>query len=183
MEKRAKNFINRVGQKYGKLLVLELDRVENRETFWKCICNCGKTVVKRGANLIQGGTTSCGCLKFKYLEEGESGFNKVYVDYKIGAKKRNLDFNLTKEQFKEINSKNCHYCKIEPLQSKTTGNTKCSNEAKDYGNYTYNGIDRKDNNLGYTLENSLPCCLICNRAKGNMSYQEFIDYIGRFKDV
>ena len=182
MEKRANNFIDRVGQKYGELLILELDRVEKKEAIWKCLCDCGKTVVKRGSNITKGGTTSCGCSKFKTLEEGESGFNKVYSDYKIGAKKRSLNFDLTKEQFKEINSKNCHYCKIKPLQSKTTGNGKCSDEAKDYGNYVYNGIGRKDNSLGYTVENSLPCCLICNRAKGNMSYQEFVDYIGRFKN-
>ena len=48
MEKRANNFIDRVGQKYGELLILELDRVEKKEAFWKCLCDCGKTVVKRG---------------------------------------------------------------------------------------------------------------------------------------
>ncbi len=42
-------------------------------------------------------------------------------------------------------------------------------------------IDRKDNLLGYSKENSLPCCFVCNRAKGNMSYKNFILWIKAIK--
>ena len=42
-----------------------------------------------------------------------------------------------------------------------------------------NGIDRIDNNIGYTKENSVPCCEICNKAKRDMSYNDFINYLKR----
>jgi hypothetical protein len=36
-----------------------------------------------------------------------------------------------------------------------------------------NGIDRCDNNEGYTENNSLPCCSDCNFMKNNFTMEEF----------
>ena len=41
----------------------------------------------------------------------------------------------------------------------------------------YNGIDRKNSNLGYSLENIVPCCFICNRGKSNMNYEDWKNYL------
>ena len=46
-----------------------------------------------------------------------------------------------------------------------------------YGEFYYNGIDRKDNFLGYTLSNVVTCCKKCNFLKRDMSYIDFINYI------
>ena len=46
-----------------------------------------------------------------------------------------------------------------------------------YGGYTYNGIDRKDNNLGYEKANCVPCCKRCNQMKNDMTMDEFINQI------
>ena len=43
--------------------------------------------------------------------------------------------------------------------------------------YKGNGIDRIDNNLGYTVQNSISCCKKCNYAKHKMSYDEFIELV------
>ena len=40
-----------------------------------------------------------------------------------------------------------------------------------------NGIDRINNDIGYTIENSLTCCKICNYAKNTMSMREFIAWL------
>ena len=55
--------INLVGEKYGRLTVVELDRIQNRKTYWKCVCDCGLTVIATGNNLRSGNTKSCGCLR------------------------------------------------------------------------------------------------------------------------
>ena len=47
------------------------------------------------------------------------------------------------------------------------------------GDYTYNGIDRVDNTRGYTLDNVVPCCFKCNRAKDTMTKEEFLEWVGR----
>jgi hypothetical protein len=39
------------------------------------------------------------------------------------------------------------------------------------------GIDRIDSNLYYTIDNVVPCCLICNIAKNRMTQQQFKSWI------
>jgi hypothetical protein len=56
--------IDRLGLRYGRLVVLErAARIEGRsEARWLCQCDCGKTTVVRGRLLGNGTTQSCGCL-------------------------------------------------------------------------------------------------------------------------
>lgn len=41
-----------------------------------------------------------------------------------------------------------------------------------------NGIDRYDSSLDYTIENSKPCCKICNYMKKDYIYSEFLNHVG-----
>ena len=55
-----------VGQTFGKLLVLEEAEIHvpanggKSYHMWRCLCECGREVVKSGANLASGHTNSCG---------------------------------------------------------------------------------------------------------------------------
>ena len=50
------------------------------------------------------------------------------------------------------------------------------------GDFTYNGIDRVDNALGYTTGNVVPCCKQCNHAKSDMPYADFMAWIARLTE-
>lgn len=50
------------GQKFNKLLVLELDHCNKNGAYWKCLCDCGKTKVIDAHSLKRHMTKSCGCL-------------------------------------------------------------------------------------------------------------------------
>lgn len=80
-----------------------------------------------------------------------------YSTYQARATKFGLDFTLTREEFRELVDSPCHYCGVSGP----------------------NGIDRKDNTLGYLKENALPACIHCNYAKGNLTYADFLTWIGR----
>jgi hypothetical protein len=60
-------FIDRTGNKYGKLSVIELDlkKSTKERKFWICICDCGTTTSVNTDNLAGGRTRSCGCLKIE----------------------------------------------------------------------------------------------------------------------
>lgn len=62
---RSKNL---VGQKFGKLLVLEQLPESNKfnRRLYKCKCDCGNEVVTAGNCLISGHTRSCGCINSYY---------------------------------------------------------------------------------------------------------------------
>lgn len=72
----------------------------------------------------------------------------------VYAAQRNHSWNLSKEQWLGLISKPCHYC----------------NEALHIFGI---GLDRMDNNIGYELQNVVPCCVSCNRIKSDqLSYDE-----------
>jgi len=87
------NFKDLVGQKFGKLLVL--DRTDSRisstgknsYTCFNCLCDCGKIKVVKSNLLLKGKTTSCGCNIGHPLKYGESSFNKLYKQYERNSEK------------------------------------------------------------------------------------------------
>jgi len=70
------------------------------------------------------------------------------------AKRRKIEFDLTKEEFAAFWQKPCHYC-----------------------GYTIHtiGLDRIDSDLGYFVENLVPCCRWCNAGKNNLSQESWIN--------
>lgn len=101
---------------------------------------------------------------------GKAALNEIFSGYRRNARIKGREFSLSFEVFKSLIDQNCHYCNTAPrTEAKTIG----------HGSYFYNGIDRKDNALGYIPSNSLPCCSICNKAKSTMPYSEFISWIHR----
>ena len=60
---RNQQIIDLAGQRFGRLLVLELDN-QNRGkgTYWWCLCDCGTRKSIPSKSLREGKTHSCGCL-------------------------------------------------------------------------------------------------------------------------
>ncbi len=146
------------------------------------ICSCGNEFLTVPRSVRSGKTKSCGCLvaittskTFKGVtpsnaldDPTESSFNNVWNSYKQSAKSKNHTFELSKKAFKKLTKSNCHYCGCEPYVERIAPNAR--------GGYLYNGIDRKNNEEGYTAENSLPCCGGCNYLKRDMDYDVFINH-------
>jgi hypothetical protein len=76
---------------------------------------------------------------------------------KYGAKTRNLAWELNKEFVREQLLGRCIYCNIEGTEESP------------------NGIDRIDNSVGYTSENSKSCCSMCNQMKHSYSKEDFLN--------
>ncbi len=167
--------VNEIGNQYGRLIVFEkAGKYKDRHIQWKCLCSCGNTTIVVGNSLRSGNTKSCGCLlqemyEKRKLPKGEAAMHNLFNVYKARAKQRNLIWDLTEEQFKELTSSLCHYCGVLPKQK--------THVLTSNGEYTYNGIDRIDNKQGYILENVVPCCGICNRMKMTLSEKEFLNHI------
>lgn len=69
-------FKDLTGQKFNKLLVLELNnnyKKENKTSrtgaYWDCICDCGKKITVLATDLICGQVKSCGCLRLEELRK------------------------------------------------------------------------------------------------------------------
>lgn len=165
-----------IGDKYGKLTVLEEVNKSfggRKRYLLKCRCDCGNYTVAEKSKVRAGATTSCGCVQAETRKNlgslnkkptGVSAFNEVYGAYVKGAKIRGYSFELTKEEFAEIIVKPCIYCGDEGTQLRT--------RKSENGSFRYTGIDRYDNTKGYTKDNCVPCCKVCNRIKTDMSIED-----------
>lgn len=165
------------GKMFGKLIVLEFAGPDKYgKSLWRCKCSCGNEITKAAGDLRRMSEGHCiKCNRgHNQLKFGEANRNRVYKSYQAGANKRNLEFDLSLEEFIKTTQEKCHYCGALPSVFKRD-----SHHGKSNGLYTGNGIDRKDNIIGYTLSNCLPCCYTCNIAKRDMSYDDFISWIYR----
>ena len=159
------------GLKRNSLTALKHSNTVKKQTFWLFKCDCGNEKILRANKVFSINTTtkSCGCLRLKKINTDNFALNKVYKSYIKGAEFRKYSFDLDILMFKEITSLNCFYCGIEPSRiSKTKTHT-----------YLYNGIDRKDNNIGYNNNNCVPCCTLCNKAKRDLDESIFDSWLKR----
>lgn len=171
-------------KKYGRLTVLR----EYKSKYpggrpcrrFECLCDCGNITNPTKEKVLKGETRSCGCLQKemrgslgKKLRKafGESGFNRVFSAYKKSAKLRGYEFNLSESEFFGIVTKPCLYC-----GEKLTSAKKAKGQ---FGDFRYTGIDRYDNKVGYTLENSVPCCAVCNRIKSTMDIETLLVHLDK----
>lgn len=161
-----------INKRYTRLLVVSESnrRIKGGYISWNCICDCGNRTTVLGYNLRNGNTKSCGCLRGNGggWKDSRASFNKLFGNYKRMAKKRGLNFTLSKKQFRKLTTNNCYYCGGKPKQVLKNVRPLI------HGNFIYNGIDRVNNDLGYTLKNCVPCCGRCNRWKSSITKNEFL---------
>jgi hypothetical protein len=162
--------IDLTGEKFGRLTVLKKDGHIKKCIAWLCRCECGNIHRVTGNCLKSGGTKSCGCIRSGTLKLGQAAFNKLFNTYRRSAYNRGHEFLLTENQFKELTKGNCYYCGSPPKRSMLKHNVA-------YGDYVYNGIDRKNNSLGYVSNNCVPCCSECNLMKRKMSVNQFLEHM------
>lgn len=162
----------KIGDKHTRNLICDIDRSGGKINYF-VKCDCGDFRWVRSDTLKKNKWGCKSCAK----ELSRKKFGEAYV---IGAawhsltgnaRARGLLVEITKEDFIKIAKQNCFYCGAEPKETSHANLPEWSTPAK------LNGIDRIDNNIGYTIENSVSSCYICNRGKMNLSLQEFKEWI------
>jgi hypothetical protein len=159
-------------KRFGKLTVIDYAYSKDKKAYWLCKCDCGsEPVIKSRRNLVEGYTKSCGCLRRALHSEVP-----YYWIYRVLVKgvneKRYHDFTGNIMSFDDFltftKTDKCHYCGEKIIWSEHTTYKERNINRK------YN-LDRKDNNIGYTKDNCVVCCSLCNYVKGrHLSYDEMM---------
>lgn len=69
-------FIDLVGQKFGRLTVVERSAVRKSSgALWSCVCECGGKATVNSLKLRTGHTASCGCLKVEAVPNLRHGYS------------------------------------------------------------------------------------------------------------
>lgn len=153
-----------VGTRFGRYTAIRfLQRAErvHPRNIWLLRCDCGtERSMSTNQALKSTGCTHCAdhrrmkCFKRPY----EAAFNVLQHN----ARNRGIAFSLTYDDFiKLVSTGMCHYCWM-------------ALEWVKHGKHCRYQLDRKDNDLGYTSENVVPCCKRCNYSKSNQfTYEEW----------
>lgn len=179
---------NCIGTKFSKLSCISIaGYVHESNSKVKCYlfkCDCGNTVIKRLKDVKTGKISSCGCVHKEHARQlgksnkkenptDKSAFTRYYKQYQSQAKRRNIYFDLDEKIFRILTSTKCHYCNAKPSK-------KYGDNWKGYSlPYICNGLDRKNNDEGYVINNVVPCCKQCNICKNTLNYDEFLLLIKR----
>lgn len=162
------------GQVFGRLTIVGLD-LQSKYRKWVCDCSCGGRLSTTYANIVNGGTKSCGCLR----KDNQSVINQKkraipweadrlrYLRTLKKTKNRQIlaqTWALDLQDYIELVTQNCHYCGAEPSQIP---------HGKGMEHLRRSGIDRKDPRSGYSVTNCVACCVHCNRAKLTQTTEEF----------
>lgn len=143
------------------------------------LCDCGNTFsIKHTSKLKNDGKFRCrDCYVLRDSESfsPEWGYRLAMKRIKNDASRAGRVFEITLDEFKEISQQDCHYCGSAPSNVLTYK----SNAGTFTRTFVYTGMDRMDNKVGYVRTNVVPCCIICNRAKNSMGYEEFMAWILR----
>ena len=178
-----------LGLRFDKLTIESFDGFQGKVYYWILRCDCSKTSRRSSGelNLIakenkHAACRSCAQQKNRKRPNGQASWKYIIRVYKSSAKTRGYEFNLTPEQFQAIASMDCHYCGSPPRDynryvSKTGSEKWVKQFSIDKEWINANGIDRKDNDLGYTLKNCLPCCVTCNRMKSAFGYRDLFNHV------
>lgn len=166
------NLKDLTGQKFGELEVLRLSERRLSQSgrwyqAWDCRCACGRELPVP-AQYLRSGKKSCGCLSPgpKALTAPE----QLFRVYQRSAGQKGHEWCLLFDEFFGLTQRPCHYCGVGPTNTFNHHNQEP---------FLYNGIDRIRNDVGYARENLVPCCWVCNRAKLNMTYEQFLEYLSR----
>lgn len=167
----------KIGEKINRLTCLSFNHIGNHNrSYFKFICECGKEKIILGSLVKSGNTKSCGCLsdelKRKRISNIHSEVTAIMLGYKRHAKSRGFIWSLSRDEVENIIFNPCNYCGSEPANKKKTKNSLGEG-------LLYSGIDRKDSNKNYTVNNCVSCCKICNFAKSNLALNQFHEWAKR----
>jgi len=162
----------KIGDKYFELTVIEMAQKNKRgEQCWKCLCGCGKNTILVGSAI--GINRTCGCSHFRLGNKSchFKGYGEIYsslwTSIQIGARERNLEFNITIEDAWNLFIKQNRKCVL-------SGEILTFRSKSEIADGTAS-LDRIDSSKGYTIDNIQWIHKDLNFAKQKLSQHEFIN--------
>ena len=173
---------NRIGEKFGYLIIKSFTQNEKSTKEWRAICvctNCGNDQFETSIqNILRGLVTSCGCRRDQYSKiSGSNNVNwtgcgelrgQVWSCWRRRAKKRGQEFTVTIEEAWDLYIAQDKKCALTgmPIYFSILTKSKKGMTAS---------LDRIDSDKGYTLENIQWLHKDVNVIKNAFSQEYFIN--------
>ena len=131
------------GQTFGKLTIVQYEKLANGRSAHLCLCECGKKIIVRSDSLITENTKSCGCFHKQYLSTGASGtkhgFCKNWL-YKTFTQIKQRCLNKSHKRYKDYGGRG-----IKLYSS-------WMNNPEKFIKWVLKNLGERPNNSGYSLD-------------------------------
>lgn len=98
-------------QRFGKLLVVKKAYTLNKNVYWECLCDCGKTTFVYTYNLIGNRIKSCGCLKLDILIQRSTKHNQRHTKlYEVWKSIKQRCFNPNNSSYHNYGGRGINIC-------------------------------------------------------------------------
>jgi hypothetical protein len=184
MGKNNNPIVINVGDKIGEFIVIRDEYIGKNRT-WICLCKCGGEKRFWKPSMIgRQKTCGCGMDDAGFTAKQRRSMTSRMNGYKAGAKKRKLEWGLSYFEFARVASGKCFYCNAEPkiwdcVSGAPSVRKDCPNINPEEYKIKFNGVDRLNSDIGYVSDNVVSCCVKCNRAKSDLTIEEFRNLIER----
>ena len=182
---KGKFYANYLHKRFGRLLCI--GKIDDENWLYKCDCGKEITVYRHKIHWRK----SCGCLeKESALKRGNAKrrYDSVtitteYLMYKNNAQQRKWE-PLPKNEWEILVKEPCFYCGGYDIRNRASMDSYLKKRGKSLNKddiklyeVKMNGIDRIDSLRGYTKDNIVSCCSICNRMKNSFSKDVFLEKV------
>lgn len=158
------------GLHFSQWEVLKFHDYKNRNAQWVCKCTCGTIKPVSAQYLLNGSSTKCiNCARLQSIKKCDMFPNNYWKTLTFNASKRDIIFNITKEQAYELLQKQNYICRLSgvPIYMSKT--------ASEHNNgLTTASIDRIDSNIGYEIDNIQWVHIKVNIMKNKFDQTEFL---------
>jgi hypothetical protein len=177
-KKRAWNFKNRVGERYGRLTVIKENKKIKNRIMWKCLCDCGNTTIVSSSRLANG-TRSCGCLQKEKTSKAKFKHGCVgTTEYNAWKNMKKRCYNKNDPRYNTYGERGVIVC--ERWRDKENG---FLNFLEDMGKKPSSelSLERIDNDKNYTPDN---CYWATNKTQSrNKTTSRMIKYNGEIHNL
>ena len=140
------------------------------------VCNCGdKFTLNKNNAFISDQQFSCSNCKRLGRLAPYVGERYVFRRVKSDAVTAGREFNIDFDWFVKMVHMPCFYCHRKDINTCTVPSKRPGETLIE--RFRYNGLDRIHNEIGYVESNCVPSCIVCNRAKNNMPFEEFMEWL------
>lgn len=164
------NAIDITGERFGRLVAVEVDHSGPGGRYWLCQCDCGNTAVALCADLRSGTTKSCGCLAAECSPPDTTthGMSKTKL-YGVWVAMRQRCENPNDRNYARYGGRGIAVCdewkSFEPFREWALANGYIEGKTD---------IDREDNDKGYSPEN---CRFISHKDNLRNTHRKLHDVI------
>ena len=170
-------FLGLEGNRTGSSTLESID-----ETHAHLTCDCGGSYSIKLSNTLKNNGNfmcrQCYAIRDSANFDKHWGYKSAYQRIKKDAVAADRVFEIKVDDFRYLCQQNCYYCNSIPSNLITYR----GKNSFTFRYFMYSGLDRLNNDIGYTRQNVVPCCIICNRAKNSMPFKDFIDWLNRLTD-